>query len=96
VDGLVVQPIVSARTGTLSEWTKSLRAGRAANGEPPWFALGDDDVFTAMGCPLDARQDAALHLNRVFTPEVCRKIAADPERGNRPVIAHSSSRARSP
>lgn len=54
--------------------------------EPPWFALEHDDVFTAMGFPLAARQVAALHLKRVFTPEVCREIAADPERSNGPVI----------
>lgn len=33
-----------------------------------------------------ARQDAAVHLKRVFTPEVCREIAADPKRGNGSVI----------
>lgn len=55
--------------------------------DPPWFALEDDDVFTAMGFPLEFRSDAAAHLKRVFTREVCREIAADPARGNGSVIA---------
>lgn len=54
--------------------------------ERPWFALEDDDVFTAMGFPLQDRRDAAAHLNRVFTPKVCREIAADPKRGYGSVI----------
>lgn len=55
--------------------------------EPAWFTLEDDDVFTEMGFPLEARRDAAVHLDRVFTPGVCREIAADPVRGYGPVIA---------
>lgn len=54
--------------------------------EPPWFTLEDDELFTAMGFRLEARKEAAVHLRGVFTPDVCREIAADPKRGNGPVI----------
>ncbi len=71
-------------TVPVDDWQQNWERGEWA--EPPWFALEDDDVFTAMGFPLAARQDAAVHLRRVFTPEVCREIGADPARGNGPVF----------
>jgi hypothetical protein len=53
----------------------------------PWFALEEDEIFAAMGFSLEARRDAALHLKRVFTPDVCREIGADPKRGYGSAIA---------
>ena len=43
--------------------------------------MEESELFAAMGFSLEARQQAVVPLKRVYTPDVCRGIAADPKRG---------------